>query len=273
MSGKTIFLCLLIVPLFTASHTRTVVKSGAFFWQDGSVIQSVSTSIYQQYISSHKILTREESQEVETVNRVSSLLISAVKSYYTSQKSGKQLEGFNWEIYLFNESKEDAWCLPGGKMAVYTGLLPITQSDGSLAVVLAHEIAHVMLKHGDTRMKQYLKEFLDAKDLSAALTKKPAETKEFYKMAYGNGDYVGVIRGFGSDHEMEADRLGAIFCSLAGFKPQESIVFWERMSHFRGTGRTPILISTHPIHDQRIPRLRETMDDIARAYYKPISKK
>jgi predicted Zn-dependent protease len=272
MRRKVFFLCLLIIQLCTASHTRYVMKSGDLFPQDGSGAQSVSNSIYQQYMSSHKILTREESQEVETVNRVSNLLINAVKTYYASRKSDKQLDGFNWEIHLFNETKEDAWCLPGGKMAVYSALLPLTQSDASLAVILAHSIAHTLLKHGDVRMKQYLKEFLGAKDLSASLSKKPGETKEFYKMAYGNGDYVGVIRGFNSGDEMEADQLAAIFCSLAGFKPQESIVFWERMSHLRFTGRTPILLSTHPVDDKRVRRLRETMDDIARDYYKPISK-
>jgi predicted Zn-dependent protease len=272
MRGKIFFLCLLIIQLMTASHTRNMERTGALLPQDDSVTQSVSNSIYQQYITSHKILTREESLEVETVNRVSNLLISAVKSYYAAKKSEKKLEGFNWEIYLFDETKADAWCLPGGKMAVYSALLPLTQSEGSLAVVLAHSIAHTLLKHGDARMKKYLKEFLGAKDLPASLSKKPTETKEFYKIAYGNGDYVGVIRGFDSGDEREADQLGAIFCSLAGFKPQESIVFWERMSHLRFTGRTPILLSTHPVDDKRVTHLRETMDDIARDYYKPISK-
>jgi predicted Zn-dependent protease len=272
MRKEIFFLCLLIIQLLTTSHTNNVLKPGALFPQNDSVIQSISASIYQQYIASHKILTLQENPEVETVNRVSNLLISAVKKYYASKKAEKQLEGFNWEIYLFADTKEDAWCLPGGKMAVYSSLLPLTQSDASLAVVLAHSMAHVLLKHGDVRMKQYLKEFLGAKDLTAALSKKPAETKEFYKIAYGNGDYVGVIRGFNSGDEMEADQLAAIFCSLAGFKPQEAIVFWERMSHLRFTSRTPSLLSTHPVDGKRVPRLRETLDDIARNYYKPISK-
>ena len=272
MRRKTSFLCLLIIYFFTTSHTRNVANTGTYDLQNASTTESLSLTIYQQYISSHKILTKAESPEVETVDRVSNRIIAAVKSYYASKKAEKELEGFQWEIHLVDERKEDAWCLPGGKMAVYAALLPLTQSDGSLAVVLAHEIAHVMLKHGDARMKKYLKEFLDAKDITASLAKKPIETKEFYKMAYGNGDYVGVIRGFDPADEKEADQLGAIFCSLAGFKPQESIVFWERMSRLKYTGRSPVLLSTHPIDEKRVPHMRETMDDIARHYYKPISK-
>lgn len=183
------------------------------------------------------------------------------------------MESFAWELNLVAEKKMDAWCFPAGKIVVYSSLLPITQSDASLAVVLSHEIAHTLLKHGDNRMKQYLKEFLGGKSLPAALSAKTVETKDFFKMAYANGDYVGVIRGFDPSDEMAADQLGAVFCAMAGYNPIEYTVFWERMKKFSRTGHEPELISSHPVDEKRISWLRENMDDIARIYYKPISKK
>jgi predicted Zn-dependent protease len=264
MSRKANVLYLLCIPV-----TGLVAMS---FIQKGSVVQSMASDIYQQFVSSHKILTASQSLEVETVNRIGHRVISAAKKYHHLKKTDKELEGYNWEIGLFDERKEDAWCLPGGKIAVYSSLLPLTQSDGSLAVILSHEMAHIFLKHGDERMKKYLKEYLGGKDLSASLASKPVETKDFYRMAFGTGDYVGVIRGFSANDEFEADKLGSILCGMAGYDPQEAIVFWERMGHLNGTGRQPVLLSTHPVYDERVSKLKDIMDDISRDYYKPIGK-
>ncbi len=253
------------------------VLSMGWVWQDPpmrdrgkkSLTETTAASIYRSYLSTHKLLTTEEDPNTDAVNRISNRLITAVKKYYHSGSKAKELEGFEWECHLIRETKEDAWCLPGGKMVVYSSLLALTQSDASLAVVLAHEIAHILLKHGDTRMKLYLKEYLYEKNLSAALSSKKSETLDFFRMAYGNGDYVGVIRGFSLRDEEEADQLGAVFCALAGYHPKEAIVFWERMKHLDATSRQPILISTHPIDPDRIRNLRSVMDKIVRTYYTP----
>lgn len=241
--------------------------------QTSSVIQTTAFDIYRQYLATHKILTAREDSERIVVDTICYRVINAVKDHYKAKGATKELEGFLWEVNYIREKKADAWCFPGGKMAVYSSLLPVTQSHAALAVVISHEIAHVVLKHGDARMKQYLKQYLDKKDLATALTSNPVETKDFYRMAYVNGDYVGVIRGFDSKDEMEADELGAIFCAKAGYRPQEALVFLERMVWFKNTGRTPEFMLSHPVDEKRIPRLKEIVDDIARDYYKPISKK
>lgn len=240
---------------------------------DASVIVSTAAEIYQEFKTAHPAVDSAQHIEAETVQRVSNRLIKAVTDYYTRKKAVKELASFQWEVQLFQLKKVDAWCLPGGKIAVYDALIRVTQSDGSLAAVLAHEIAHVLLKHGDERVKQILKELLGGKTLAAALSSKPAETKDFYRMAYGNGDYVGVIRGFSAADEREADRLGAIFCGLAGYKPEEALVFWERMLYLRGTGRQPELLSTHPVDDERLPYLRGIIEEITQKYYTPSNKK
>ncbi len=225
-------------------------------------ILSLSDAIYRDFKNTHQVLEAGQHADVETLNRVSADLIRAVHKRYSQSKHTRELEGFAWEIHLFQQKKVDAWCLPGGKIAVYDALLRVTQSDASLAAVLAHEMAHVLLKHGDARMKQILKEFLGGKSLPAALSAKPTETRDFFRMAYGNGDYVGVIRGFSEADEQAADQLGAVLCSMAGYQPREAIVFWERMRYLQGSGRQPELLSTHPVGEQRMAQLRRFIEEM-----------
>lgn len=267
---------------FSAGKVLTSCCRFVFFWFITTTVtaQPVATDatrigmdIYHQFLSDHPPLTVTDNVETETVNRVAGLLIESVKKYYGNTKKNRELDGFQWETHLFALGKADAWCLPGGKIAVYAPMLSVTQSEASLAVVMGHAIAHVLLKHGDARMKQYLKEFLDKKDLSTALAVKPRETRDFYRMAYGNGDYVGVIKGFSVQDEMAADELGAIFCAGAGYHPAEALVFLERMYKLEGTGRQPEWSGTHPVSEKRISYLQDIMDALVQKYYKPIIKK
>lgn len=266
MKSKRLIPCILLGCCLAGFVLPVVGQGGA------SVIVSTAAEIYKEFKTAHPVVDSTQHIETETVQRVSKRLIKAVTDYYTQKKATKELSSYQWEVQLFQLKKVDAWCLPGGKIAVYDALIRVTQSDGSLAAVLAHEMAHVLLKHGDDRMKHILKEFLGGKELAAALSAKPAETKDFYRMAYGNGDYVGVIRGFSPADEREADKLGAIFCGLAGYKPEEALVFWERMLYLRGTGRQPELLSTHPIDDERLPYLRGIIEEITQKYYTPSKK-
>ena len=220
------FMCLIPILSFRTPAAKPISN---YFLQTQPTIQLVAEDVYRQFLSSHKILTQGLSSEAEVMSRISSRIIQAVKAHYQGKKTSHELLGFQWEINLIAEKKIDAWCLPGGKIAVYSSLFPLTQSDESMAVVLAHVIAHALLQHGDPRMKNYLTSYFRGKDISAAYAEKPNETKDFFKMAYGNGDYVGVIKAFSDADEMEADKLATIFMDLAGYNPIEAIVFWERI--------------------------------------------
>ncbi|MES2005700.1 MAG: M48 family metallopeptidase [Bacteroidota bacterium] len=273
MRIKNIVFGMLFIPVFLSpGHTKAGKNTVVRQTDKNGLTQTVAADIYRQFLSEHTVLHTADNPDLETVNRIGNRIIMAVKNYYAARKASKELEGFNWEISFIQFSKVDAWCLPGGKIAVYSALLPVTQSDASLAAVLAHEIAHVMLQHGDPRIKQYLKEFLHEKDLATAIGSKPKETKDFYRMAYGNGDYIGVIRGFDTKDEMQADELGCLFAALAGYNPTDAIVFWERMGRLNGTGRQPELLSTHPVDEKRLEHLKEIMDGILQYYGKPIKK-
>ena len=273
MKRKSKFVCLLCTIIIIGFRLPDPLDAPVHtIYQSPTTVQSLSADIYRQYLTAHKILDSTQSPEAAVVKRISDRVINAVKNQYNTKKSIKELDGFNWEVKLVHNTKVDAWCLPGGKIVVYSSLLPLTQSDASMAVVLSHEIAHVLLKHGDVRMKQYLKEYLGGKSLDLALSAKTIETKDFFRMAYGNGDYFGPIRAFSSADEIEADKLGAVFCALAGYDPTESIVFWERMNKLNGTGRQPEIISTHPVDTKRVSQLKEIMEETVKNYYKPIRK-
>ncbi len=273
MPKKNLFLYALLIPISIGISISFTKRPTASIQTDkNGLVITLAADIYRQFVAENTLVTQADHPDAEAVKRISNRVIAAVSRHYASQKATKQLAGFAWEIHFFENNKVDAWCLPGGKIAVYSALLPVTQSDASLAVVISHEIAHVLLQHGDARMKQYLKEFLQIKDLKTALAANPKETKDFYRMAYGNGDYFGVIRGFSLADEMEADALGGIFCAMAGYHPADAIVFWQRMEKLRGTGRQPELLSTHPVEEKRLTHLKEITDGIAKDYYTPINK-
>ncbi len=238
-----------------------------------SPVQSMALDIYQQYIAKHKIVTEQANPEAALVQKVSTRIIASVMSYYQKEKKNKDLEGFHWETQLLDDSKGDAWCLPTGKMIVNTGLLPVSQSEASLAVVMSHQIAHVLLFHGDKRLRKMLKEYMEGKDLRTAYEAKPNETMEFYMMSFGIGDQVGMVPGFSQNDEEEADYLGGLICANAGYDPQEAIVFWERLKRMKITGGRPKVMGNHPVIEERIETLRNKMDDLMPYYQKAIKKK
>jgi predicted Zn-dependent protease len=168
---------------------------------------------------------------------------------------------YKWEFTLIDDPKTiNAWCLPGGKVAVYTGILPVTKDDDGLAVVLGHEIAHALARHGSERMSQGLLAQLGGAALSTAMASKPAVTQQLAQQAYGIGANVGVLLPFSRGQESEADRIGLIIMSKAGFDPEAAVGFWERMSAAAGGGPASPLdkyLRTHPPDDQRIEDIRK----------------
>ncbi len=157
--------------------------------------------------------------------------------------------------------------MPGGKVGVYSGILPITKNSAGLAVVVAHEVAHALANHGGERMSQLLLAQLGGMALSQALSQKPAETQQLAMMAYGLGANVGVLLPYDRKQESEADRIGLILMAQAGYDPQAAISFWQRMEAQGSGGAPPEFLSTHPSHATRISDLRTWLPE-AMGYYK-----
>jgi predicted Zn-dependent protease len=160
--------------------------------------------------------------------------------------------------------------MPGGKVVVYTGLLPVTQNETALAIVLGHEITHAVAKHGNERLSESLIQQMGGQALDVALAQSPKQTQDLIKQAYGVGSQVGVMLPFSRQQETEADHFGLIFAAMAGYNPQEAIPFWQRMASMGGA-KPPELLSTHPADKTRIEDLKKVMPE-AMKYYHPGNK-
>lgn len=231
-------------------------------------VQSMASTQYRQFLSESRVVSPSADRDAEMVRRVGRRVANAISTYYKQQGVANGLEGYDWEFNLVNDKQVNAWCMPGGKVVVYTGLLPITQNEAALAVVMGHEIAHAVLQHGRERMSQGLAQQLGGVALSVALANKPAATQNLFLQSYGVVSNVGAILPFGRKQEYEADRYGLIFSAMAGYNPREAVNLWRRMEAQGGGNRPPEFLSTHPSEGNRIEQLNKYMPE-ALKYYRP----
>ena len=178
-----------------------------------------------------------------------------------------QLQGFVWEFNLVESDEVNAWCMPGGKVVVYTGILPITQDETGLAVVMGHEIAHAVANHGSERMSHALITQMGGMALNKALENKPEQTRNLWMGAFGLGAQFGYMLPFSRTHEKEADHLGLIFMAIAGYNPEKAVEFWERMAQMSQGNAPPEFMSTHPSDATRIREIKAHLPE-AMLYYK-----
>jgi len=203
----------------------------------------------------------------DLVKAVGSDISAAVIKYFQDNNMSDRLNGYNWEFNLVkNDSTPNAWCMPGGKVVVYSGILHYTQDKNGLAVVLSHEIAHAVARHGNERMSQEMIAQFGSVALNEIIKEKPEQTKSIFNSAYGLGSQFGVMLPYSRDHELEADKLGLIFMAMAGYDPQTAVGFWERMSSMGGQ-KPPEFMSTHPSDASRIAKIKAAMPEVM-TYYK-----
>ena len=227
-------------------------------------MQSMSYSAYRQVMDTSRVLNNSDAAMVK---RVGVRIQRAVETYMAQHNMTDQLAGFQWEFNLIQDKQINAWCMPGGKVAVYTGILPLTKNETGLAVVMGHEIAHAIAKHGDERMSQGLVAQLGSAAAQVAVANRSPVAQNVFLSAFGVGAQLGMLK-YGRTQESEADHLGLIFMAMAGYNPQEAIPFWERMAAQKGGGGAPPeFLSTHPSDATRINDLKRLMPD-ALKYYK-----
>lgn len=231
-----------------------------------SELISMGLTEYQGFLRKNPPVATSSS-DAQMVRRVGSNIQQAVTRYMNQHKMGKRLQGYKWEFNLVNDNSVNAWCMPGGKVVVYSGLLPVTQNENGLAIVMGHEIAHAVARHGNERMSQGLMAQMGGIALDVALMNKSNETRALFQTAYGVGATVGLMLPYSRLHETEADKLGLIFAAMAGYDPREAPKFWQRMSKVSGGGKPPELLSTHPSDERRIRDLNAYMPQ-ALKYYK-----
>jgi predicted Zn-dependent protease len=231
-----------------------------------SLINSLSLQQYGEFIKQSKVVTN--TPQAEMVKRVGARIEAAVNQYSKEHSDTDPFAGYQWEFNLVQDPNVNAFAMPGGKVVVYTGILPVTQTDAGLATVVGHEIAHVYAKHGAERMSQSLIVQMGGAGLSAALKNQPETTKSLFNTAYSLGSQVGVLLPYSRLQENEADRLGTIFMAMAGYDPHEAAVFWQRMAASSGGKAPPEFLSTHPANETRIKNLQDLVPE-AMEYYKP----
>lgn len=231
-----------------------------------SEINSLATTQYRQVIAKGPLSTN--ATQTALVRRVGQRIQQAVETYFRQQNATNQLAGYQWEFNVIQDDKQqNAWCMPGGKVAVYTGILPITQDETGLAVVMGHEIAHAVAKHGSERLSQGLLQQAGGTALSVALANNAPATQELALQAFGVGSQVGLLR-YGRNQETEADHLGLIFMAMAGYNPDGAVTFWQRMDAREKGAAPPEFLSTHPSNGTRIANIQRELP-AARKYYKP----
>lgn len=266
MRAIKIFLPIILLAL-TVYYCSTVPITGRSQLNliPASEINSLSFQQYNEFLKTNKLSS--DAEKTAMVKRVGVNIQRAVETYFAQNNLSKELKGYAWDFNLVESPEVNAWCMPGGKVVIYTGILPITQDETGLAVVMGHEIAHAIAQHGNERMSQGLLQQLGGVALSVALKDEPALTQNLFMAAYGIGTTVGVMLPFGRKHESEADRLGLIFMSMAGYNPNAAVDFWTRMSAMKGGAQPPEFLSTHPSDATRIADIKKHLPE-ALKYYK-----
>ncbi|MBK5270207.1 MAG: M48 family metallopeptidase [Bacteroidia bacterium] len=262
---KKIISFLLLAFVFTSCTQNLVTGRKQLSLVSEPELQAMALKEYNTFLTTNKTVNPANNRDAEMVRRVGRNISTAIKTYYDGKGQTSVLEGYQWEFNLVDNKEANAWCMPGGKVVVYTGLLPLTQNETALAIVMGHEIAHAVAQHGSERMSQSLLQQLGGVALSVAVANKPNETQNLFMTAYGLGSTVGGLLPFSRKQETEADRFGLYFSAMAGYDPREAIPFWERMSA-AGGAKPPEFLSSHPSDATRISNLNKIMPQAMKYY-------
>ncbi len=265
---RTAGLLLFILLLLCAFSCQTVPITGReqLSFVPASQILPMSFNQYQDFLSKHKVV--EQGEQADMVKRVGARIEHAVERYFSEHGLSSRLKGYQWEFHLVEDKQVNAWCMPGGKVVVYSGILPVTKDENGLAVVLGHEIAHAVANHGGERMSQALLVEMGGLTLDAALSQNSKKTNDLFLGAYGLGAQVGILLPYSRVQESEADHLGVIFMAMAGYDPHGAVTFWERMVASKQGASSPELLSDHPADARRIENIKGLLPE-ALQYYRP----
>ncbi len=263
------FLLFLIIPVVIASCSKVPVTGRKQFRMlPESMILGMSLTAYNDFMASNPAVASTDSRTQLVVN-TGTRLKNATVDYLRKHGFSKRIKQFNWQFNLVENNTVNAWCMPGGRIVVYSGILPYTENEAGLATVMSHEIAHAVARHGNERMSQQVALALGGISLAIALQDHPEETQAIFLSVYGVGGGLGVLI-YSRKHEYEADKIGMVFMALAGYDPAEGIKFWERMAAKQSGASIPQFLSTHPSDENRIKAMKEFLPT-ANKYYKPQS--
>jgi len=209
---------------------------------------------YGQFLKENKVIAG--TSDAKMVENVGIKIKNAAERWLKANGQPRYLDGYQWEYKLVESPDVNAWCMPGGKIVVYSGILPITKDDAGLATVMGHEVSHALANHGAQRMSAAQLQQFGAVGVAVATGNKSAETQQIFQQAYGLGSQVGVMLPFSRNHESEADMIGLTLMAIAGYNPDQAVLFWQRMSAKSGGQAPPEFLSTHPADAKRIADIK-----------------
>ncbi len=245
-----------LLLLFTACSTVPLTNRRQFTAIPSSQMLSLSNESYNTVLQTEKLSNNK--QATQDIRVVGNRITKAVEEYLRSINRLSLIDGYNWDYNLLASETMNAWCMPGGKIVFYEGILPVCKNDNGIAVVMAHEIAHAIANHGNERMSQQMVVEMGGIALSEAMSEKKEQTAQLALLAFGVGTQLGVMLPYSRKHESEADEMGLYFMAMAGYDPREAPLLWERMQQ-AGSNGTPEFLSTHPNPETRINQLNKLM--------------
>ena len=251
--------------LYSCSSVPITGRKQLTLVSDADVLSS-SLSQYKGYMEKASISGNKTQSAM--VTRVGKAIAAATETYLRNNGMSAEVANFSWEFNLVNNSELNAFCMPGGKIVVYEGLMKIISSDDELAVVLGHEVAHAVAKHSNERMSQQILTQYGSNILNSALSNKSAAVQSVAGQVFGLGAQYGVMLPFSRKQESEADYMGLVLMSMAGYDPDVAIGFWQKMSA-SGSSSVPEFMSSHPSDATRIANIRKNVSKIKATYYKP----
>jgi len=236
---------------FTGKKTLNFVSNSELF-----------PSSFQQYgtfIKENKVITG--TADAKRVESVGVKIKAAAERWLTANGQAAYLKDYQWEYRLIDSKEVNAWCMPGGKIVVYSGILPITKDEAGLATVMGHEVSHALANHGAQRMSAAQLQQIGAIGVAVATGNQSADKQQMWQQYYGIGSQVGVMLPFSRSHESEADKIGLTLMAIAGYNPEQAIAFWERMAANSGGNNSPEFLSTHPADATRIANLKKLVPE------------
>lgn len=274
MKRILLYIPLVVAGLVWACSSVPITGRKQFLLVSDDEMNSMALTSYKQFLDTNKVIS-PTTQQAAMVKKVGDKIARAAQQYFEQTGNPNYLQGYQWQTELVQSSEVNAWCMPGGKMVVYTGILPVTQNEAGLAVVMGHEVSHAIAKHGAERMSQGMIAQgllgVGQAGLSIAMKDKPQATQSLWNNVFGVAAPIGAqvtLLAYGRGQESEADHLGLIFMSMAGYDPNEAVSFWGRMAKLSSGSKPPKILSTHPTDEQRIADIKSILPE-AMKYYKP----
>lgn len=248
---KKIFPAFLMLLVLVGCKTNPFTGKSTLNFYSNSQMFPMAFAQYDEFLESNKVVTG--TSDAQMITRVGQRIASAAERWLNANGYPGYLKDYKWEYNLVQDETVNAWCMPGGKIVFYTGILPIAQNETGVAVVMGHEVAHALADHGAQRMSAGTIQQIGAVAGNVAI--QDPEKRNMFNQAYGIGSQLGVMLPFSRSHETEADKIGLQIMAIAGYNPDEAAKLWQRMKAESGGQAPPEFLSTHPSNDTRISNL------------------